>query len=273
MKHFTIKACLKGMALALTALGLGQALGLFLPLHAEKIAEETVAEPTILTGTVIRQETVVLAPALGFWETDLEGQRVRAGQVICTLRDPQGETRDRQAICSMAAEAGEQALPRRRENIHKTISQVQQDPEAVTNLMALVLGETEQDAAAASSDAPALPRITAPVGGIFVTGSDGLETLLTPDSPEYDLTPEPDPLAVGRIITSDTWYFYAAVPAPLSPGDTLEAELLSGIFKTVTLRVRRVEHRGGGDCRVLFSCDSATAEAAKIRNLSVKILP
>lgn len=283
-RMFSKKACMAWMLAALTALGLGQALGLFLTSEVETaVVTKNETDPLIITGTVVRQEQVVYAPFLGFWETALDIQRVYAGQTLFTLKSQNEDAVMEVRLLSGALEAAEQPLPQRRENIHSAIALLQEENADAEALMALVLGEGEISAVQMETARESLAAgmvmtqtVSAPMGGIFVPVVDGLEELLSPDAPEPDWANLPetpvDDLALGRIITSDTWYFYGQLPAGIAAGDEIRAELLSGAFQQVTFTVMESESIGDGSCRVLCSCDENIASVAKLRKLMVKIL-
>ncbi len=282
-RKFSKKACIAWMVAAVAALGLGQALGLFLTLGTESSGTSAAEpEPVVITGTVIRQEQVVYAPFPGFWETGLDAQRVYAGQTLFTLKS-QHESAAEVRLLSGALEASRLALPRRRENIHRAVGDMQQEDTAVERLMAQVLGEgacseaalqAAQESLAAGSTA--VQTVSAEVGGIFVPVTDGLETYLTPEKPEIDWADLPerprDELALGRIVTSEAWYFYGDFPECLTAGTKLRVFLLNGIFTEAVLTVVEAKTEGDGGCRALCSCDTNIADVAKLRNLSVKIL-
>jgi hypothetical protein len=147
-------------------------------------------------------------------------------------------------------------------------------------LVSLLLGEgaaSEETAAELMEElenttVPAQTHITAPEAGIFVPVVDGLETLLTPETPVLSqaLLPQKpiSALALGRLVTGDTWYLSAALPVPVAVGDTLQAELLSGIFQSCTLTVLETDASGWA----LLSCGELLAEVAPLRQITVKIL-
>lgn len=249
----------KLLCLALLALGLGQALGLFLtPLPEEPVAAEE--SSLLLTGTVIRQEQTVYAPHPDFWVTVVESQRVTAGQTLMITAAAQDSLRQ-QGLFARTETLRDEALPLRREMLHEAIRQ--EDGE---EFMALVLseGDTEFPASAPT----AFDTVRAPEGGFFVPVADGLEGVLTPESPRVSLPMAPvEETAVGRLITSEGWYFFVETDLPLSPGDAVTAELLSGVFREETFLV---ESREGDN--VLFFCEKGAESLGNLRFLTVKIL-
>ncbi len=247
------------MGLALLALGLGQALGILLsPLPEEPVTEEEA--PILLTGTVIRQEIPVYAPHPDFWVPVVESQRVTAGQTLMITAAARDALRQ-QSLWARVDELREMALPLRREMLHKALRQ--EDGE---EFMALVLSEGESSIP--PSAPTAMETVRAPEGGFFIPVTDGLEGVLTPENPRVSLPLAPTgETAVGRLITGEGWYFYAGTDLPLSPGDTVQAQLLSGVFQKAELTVSRREGE-----KVLFFCEKGAESLGNLRFLSVKIL-
>ena len=247
------------IGLSILALGLGQALGLFLtPRESETVAtEETV---TILTGTVIRQEVTVYAPRPDFWVPVVENQRVTAGQTLmitAAARDALSEQR----LWAQVEELREIALPLRREMLHEALREGDQE-----EFMALVLSEGPSSGDISAS-AP-MDTVQAPEGGFFIPVTDGMEEVLTPESPLVSLPLAPrEETAVGRLITGEGWYLFARTELPLAPGQTVTAELLSGVFREAELTV--VEREGE---KVLLFCEKGAEILGNLRFLSVKIL-
>lgn len=251
-------------ALALTALGLGQALGLFLsPLPEISPAAE---EPTVVfTGTVIRQEQTVYAPRADFWVPVADSQRVTGGQTLMITR----ETRDALEMQSLEArreELASTALPLRREMLHGAIGDLLGGENSGRELMALVLSEGET--ALPETGALNVEAVKAPAGGFFVSVTDGLEEVLSPERPVVSLPLAPvEETAVGRLITGESWYLYGETDLTLWPGQTLPVELLSGVFRQVELTV--VE---AGEGKALLFCEKGAELLGNLRFLTVKIL-
>jgi hypothetical protein len=270
------------MLLALGALGLGQVLGLLGTAQSDTLPEPA-NEPLLVTGTVIRQEQVIYAPEPGLWQSALQsGQKVAKGQTLFTLGGSSGSShlarqlKRQQLGLTYAAEP----LPQRRAAIHEAIADLHSGTGDSSTLVSLLLGEGAASAEIASAleaeleSAPVTENthIEAPEGGIFVPVVDGLETVLTPETPVLSqaLLPQKpvSKLALGRLVTGDTWYFSAILPVSLAVGDRLQAELLSGIFEGCTLTVLETADSGWA----LLSCQELLAEVAPLRQITVKIL-
>lgn len=224
------------MVAAIGLLGLGQALGAMITEAPALPMEEAPEEAVILTGTVIRQEETVYVPFSAPWQVAAEGEKVRPGQVICYLEEP--------------SEASEAALhyalpevPLRDAMIHETVAAMDLGAGDPAKLMELVTGQASGEAAVVTE------TLEAPVGGWFVV------------DPGEDL-------AVGRIVTSEIWQFWAETEEAWATGDELPALLLGGAFFPVSLKV---EGREGN--RVLFSCREGIEYVAAPGQISVKILP
>lgn len=267
------KGILRQMVLALILLALGQAMGILQPTEEEPLYTP---ETVVITGTVIRQEQVVSAPCLGDWYPVEHPQRVAAGGALYTEGNDRDEASLGVRLLAGAKKASLLSLPRRRGQLHEAIAAIAggDDPEW---MMELVLGEgeisEEELEAAQVQRTPEAHVIYAPQGGIFADGTDGLEALLTPESPELPDIIEKDPLGLGRIITEDSWYFYGEFPEQLSVGAELSVELLGGIFAQTVFVVERSAICPEGTWMTLCRCESGVEQVAEIRKLSVKILP
>jgi hypothetical protein len=270
------------MFLALGALGLGQVLGLLETVQPAQ-TQEAVSEPLLLTGTVIRQEQILYAPEPGTWVATLEsGQRVAKGQTLFTLTGSSDrvqlarQLKREQLGLAYAAEP----LPQRRAAIHGAIAALHSGTGDSSLLTSLLLGEgaastelvSALEAQLESAPVTELAHIEAPEGGIFVPVVDGLETVLTPKTPflSQALLPQKpvSDLALGRLVTGDTWYLSALLPVSAAVGDSLQVELLSGIFEGCTLTVLETTDSGWA----LLSCQELLAEVAPLRQITVKIL-
>lgn len=247
------------LGIALLALGLGQALGLLLsPLPENTQPAEDSA--TVLTGTVLRQEIPVYAPHPDFWVPVVDAGRVTAGQTLMITAAAR-DALHKQGLAARVEELRQVALPLRREMLHEALREGDG-----TEFMALVL--SEGDSAMAPSGPLSMETVRAAEGGFFIPVADGLEGVLSPENPQVSLPLAPvEETAVGRLITSEGWYFFGQTELPLSPGDRVEAELLSGVFRRQTLEV---EWREGE--KVLFFCEKGAESLGNLRFLSVKIL-
>ena len=265
--HRKGQAVLAVMVAALLMLGLGQAAGL---LRTEKRQSETQPQPTraqenLVVGTVIRQETVIYAPETGAWRCLLdEGQRAAAGQALFIdgtaeeLWEPPIQSPYGRHLALLAA-----------------VRDYQRPGSRGTELKALMTAEEENGAEfIETAQGAEQQRISAPVSGVFSRVTDGLEGVLTPEAPETgvaDLPPEDRPAALGKLITSDTWYYYTRLPEAVKPGDILEARLLGGGFGNCRLRVEWAKKRGQG-YDTLLSASTGVEAVSSVRRLWVKIL-
>ena len=241
------------LALALGLLGLGQALGTMLEERRNVPPAEEASEVRLMTGTVVRSEVPVYLPDSRDWVLQRDNCRVSPGQSLYCLGREQRQT-------DAVEEASPVAL---RQRIHETVARInegQSTPEELRNLMT----GREETVSYEVTD-----RVEAAVGGWFVARADGLEEVLTPDW-QGQLLPsaEKDPLLVGRIITSETWYFRVMGSYGFAPGEEVKVLLLSGAFREALLQV---EDAGAG--WVLFSCEEGVEYVAGLRQLWVKILP
>ena len=245
------------MLLALFALGLGQVLGVILTPETEEAAEiEDHAQPLILTGEVLLEEEPVYAPEAGIWTQAAPEGKVSGGQTLFTGPASTADTANRVRLLSGALEAEQMVLPRRRENLHSAIAGLSSGESDMLDVMALVLEETAPEALSRAQQqlsltASSCQKVTAPAGGIFVAGTEGRQ--------------------LGRIITDRTWHLCLELPMGAAVGDTITAQLLSGIFQETEFTVETAEMTETG-CRVLLACEEDVALVAKIRNLTVKIL-
>ncbi len=275
------KRLLAWMAAALILLGGSQAWSFLWNAGAGDAAELTAAAPEgsdiLITGTVIRQEQIIEGDEKISWSCRKDsGTRVAPGEVLFQENSPDlQQWAQNEIVEAKAAQYRNENLVQRRERLWKLIrtSTVQENG---TEQKALLLAESEQP----ETEPDALPgsdlqTISAPEDGIFAQGVDGLETRLTPEQPtiSYALLPPNDPpkTALGRLITSDTWYFSALWEDAPEEGETVQAELLGGNFGICKFTVNQVEKQGES-CRVLLSCNQRVEAVAMVRRLTVKIL-
>ena len=273
------KRLLAWMAGALMLLGFSQAWSL---MHnagqqemgggIQKTAEE---QSLLLTGTVIRQEQVITGDAGVSWICRKKsGVRVAPGEVLFQESSPAVQQwAERKAVDIQAEAYRGDNVYRRRMRLWQAIRSGQENG---AEIQALLLAETDAEQTPQESlPTASLQTITAPADGVFVQEVDGLEDLLTPEHPELTaaLLPIKTPLetAMGRLITSDTWYFSAWWEDAPEVGETFPVELLGGSFGTCRFTVEQAEKQGTG-YRVLCSCTQQVESVAMVRQLSVKIL-
>lgn len=215
-----------------------------------------VEEPILISGQVTAEERPVDVPQGDRWTLCVQpGQQVAAGQVLYQEKRP----RELEALALSvrllrgASEAEEAAVSRRRDLLAAigglNSSGLRDRPEQAEQVASLVLAEQEKENLAADLDrAETLllgygtemrDTVTAAAAGIF-TGS--------------------------AIVTGDRWYLEAELPVALEPGETLEAELLGGVFETVTLTAEASE-----DGKTVLSCGECLFWAVQQEQITAKI--
>lgn len=275
------------MVAALAALALGQFLGILWTVSKQEPAKtpEPHIEDTAIwvTGTVIRREQVIYADTVADWRCRLSaGQRAAAGQVLFSA----GETRSARRLAKNLAAARQSQdlqsvpLPQRRQRLQSAIADYQQGISSDLTLTALLLSESEAGAAFLHDAENALSTtalgaqvlITAPESGVFSQTVDGLEDILTPEHPYIfaaDLPKKPvSALALGRLITGDTWYLSVTLPVSPAQGDKLQGVLPGG--ELCAFRAEDVcTTKNGSIC--LLSCTENLNSVTEIRKLTVKM--
>lgn len=265
---------------ALMLLGFGQAWSLIRSAKRQNVTvpvpDTTEQAEMLLTGTVIRQEQVVEGDPSISWECRKNsGDRVAPGEILfresnLTMRRWAWD----QQVNADAAQYRSQNLYRRREQLWRAIQTGTQQENAM-ELQALLLAESDPETAGQSAlETVSLQTIIAPEDGVFALGADGLESLLTPEHPTLSVSlplKDAPETAMGRLITSDTWYFAAVWCTAPEMGQTVQAELLGGGFGTCQLTVEQVEKQSGGYL-VLCSCNQRVEAVTMVRQLCVKIL-
>lgn len=278
-KNWSRKRLLAWITGALMLLGFSQAWSLMRNAGQQEmggaIRETTEAQDVLLTGTVIRQEQVITGDAGVSWICRKKsGVRVAPGEVLFQESSPTIQRWAERETAAIQAEAyREEHVYRRRIQLWQAIRSGQENG---AEIRALLLAETDaKQTMQESPQAAVLQTITAPADGVFVQGVDGLENLLTPEQPELTaallpMKPLPE-TAMGRLITSDTWYFSAWWENAPEVGETISVKLLGGSFGTCRFTVEQVEKQDTG-YRVLCACTQQVEAVAMVRQLSVKIL-
>ena len=278
-RSWSRRRLLAWIAGALMLLGFSQAWSLIHNAEQQKMSgsvpETTEEREILLTGTVIRQEQVITGDAGVSWICRKKsGVRVAPGEVLFQESNPAiQQWAERKTIIVQAEAYREENLYRRRMRLWQAIRAGQENG---AEIQALLLSETDAEQTVQELPQTAsLQTVTAPADGVFVQGVDGLEDLLTPEQPEVTaallpMKPPPE-TAMGRLITSDTWYFSARWEEAPEIGETVSAKLLGGGFGTCQFTVEQAEKQGTG-YRVLCSCNQQVEAVAMVRQLSVKIL-
>ena len=140
------------------------------------------------------------------------------------------------------------------------------------------LATLESQAACDTSD------IRAGTAGTFSAAVDGYEYVLTPDrlmemtvaqfqSVEPD---ETDANAIGRLITSATWYYACVVPANelsgVEEGDKATLTFARDYYQPVSMRVARLSGNEAGSRLLILSSDQALQNVTLLRQQSAEIV-
>lgn len=134
--------------------------------------------------------------------------------------------------------------------------------------------------------ARATTRVTAPVPGVFSALVDSYESQLTPDSLSRltpsslrELTrgsPGEDSASMGKLITSDTWYFAANLPKEsagrLKEGGTAVLRFSGELNRDVEMTVERIGPTEEGATLVIFSCNRYLALTTLLRHQTVELI-
>lgn len=279
------------MFLALTLLLLGQVTGLLWRSGpATATARLYSGEESVrVTGTVIRQETVLYFPHGGSWTAAVDsGEKVAAGQTLFTGASTPADTAREVRVLRAGTSAAGLPLPEQSRQLHEAIAilntaEASERGAAAEQTAALMMARQGEEALAPALEqaqqklreqATAAENVTAPESGIFAAHVDGLEAVLTPETPDAEwMLPEKPAgtLTAGRLITGDTWYYRVELPFVPEVGETLRLELANGIFAEVSMTVETVTETAEGS-RVLLSCRQQLEAVAEIRNLTAKIL-
>lgn len=134
--------------------------------------------------------------------------------------------------------------------------------------------------------ARATTRVSAPTPGVFSSLVDGYESLLTPET-VYELTPTSlqelinspageDSESMGKLITSDTWYFAANLPETaarrLEEGDTASLRFSGDLNRTVEMTVDRIGATEGGKTLVVFSSNRYLTLTTLLRHQTAELV-
>lgn len=132
----------------------------------------------------------------------------------------------------------------------------------------------------------ATTRVTAPVPGVFSGLVDGYESRLTPET-VFSLTPATlqelidnpageDSAAMGKLITSDTWYFAANLPktaaARLEEGGTATLRFSGELNRDVEMNVEQVGPTEGDRTLVVFSSNRYLTLTTLLRHQTVELI-
>lgn len=127
--------------------------------------------------------------------------------------------------------------------------------------------------------------VTAPVSGYFSSAADGLEAQLTPSFLEtatvsalkkFENANRGEVNAVGKLVTSQKWYFAAIVPAQnlsaLKLGDRIDVKFAYDFYETVRMKVERISASEGDVCILVLSSESYIQQAVSARNQTADLV-
>lgn len=150
----------------------------------------------------------------------------------------------------------------------------------------LIAQKTQQLGALRASLGTVATVITAPEAGVFSAQADGYEELLYPELLE-DLTalqltgleqqqPQPPAGAIGKLITSSTWYFAASAPTDEVRYLTEGGQYLISFSQDYTGQaLMTLDRRGddeGGRTLLVFSCRTDLADTTLLRRQTAELV-
>ena len=142
-------------------------------------------------------------------------------------------------------------------------------------------GELETLEAQSAGDTSA---ILAGKAGTFSAAVDGYESVLTPERlmemtvAEFESVQpdETDANAIGRLVTSATWYYACVVPASelsgVEEGDRATLTFARDYYQPVTMRVARLGGNEAGSRLLVLSSDRALQNVTLLRQQSAEIV-
>lgn len=145
---------------------------------------------------------------------------------------------------------------------------------------------TQELAVLTRQSAQAITRVTAPVAGVFSSQVDGYESLLTPNSLSQ-LTPSSlqelinrpageDSAAMGKLITSNQWYFVANLPTEvanrLTEGSNATLHFSEELNRDVLMRVEQIGPTEEPLTLVIFSSNRYLTYTTLLRNQTAELV-
>lgn len=144
----------------------------------------------------------------------------------------------------------------------------------------------EELAVLTRQSARATTRVSAPAPGVFSGLVDGYESRLTPETLHQltpaalqeliDSPPGEDGGAMGKLITSDTWYFAANLPEQaarrLEEGGTAVLRFSGELNRDVEMKVDRVGPTGEGKTLVVFSSNRYLTLTTLLRRQTAELV-
>ena len=120
--------------------------------------------------------------------------------------------------------------------------------------------------------------VNAPVSGYFSSVADGYENVLTPTFLEtatvsslkkIDGIPHQELGVIGKLVTSQKWYYAAIVPcqnvSELELGDRIDVNFAYDFYETVRMKVERISPSEGNECILVLSSESFIQDAVSSR--------
>ena len=127
--------------------------------------------------------------------------------------------------------------------------------------------------------------VTAPVSGYFSRVTDGYEAELTPDFlktvsvselKQYDAMPRRETNAVGKLVTSQKWYFVSIVPslnvADLREGERINVNFTYDFYETVRMKIERISEPEADSCILVLSSEAYIQDAVSARTESADLV-
>ena len=272
---------------------------LYAPLMTATVTQYEAGAGYYASGFVVRAEEVVTSEYDTTVLACAEGAHVAANDVVATgyrsddaktrktrMDELTGQIEQLQYAWSAASSVYDQAALD--SSIADSLSHLSQylarrDMNSVSDQLRIddlqaELATLESQAAGDTSD------IRAGTAGTFSAAVDGYEYVLTPDklmemtvaqfqSVEPD---ETDANAIGRLITSATWYYACVVPANelsgVEEGDRATLTFARDYYQPVSMRVARLSGNEAGSRLLILSSDQALQNVTLLRQQSAEIV-
>ena len=145
------------------------------------------------------------------------------------------------------------------------------------------IGQTRSDISTLQNQLSGATSVKTPVAGVYSGSTDGSEEALTPDF-LTDVTPARlDALSTGsavksagKIITDNTWYFAANIPAQqareLQVGQEVTLRLSKGLQQDTPAYVQSISAEEDGQVAVVLSCTRYISQVTLLRHQQGEIL-
>ena len=155
------------------------------------------------------------------------------------------------------------------------------DSDSLQSRISALQAELETLEAQSAGDTSA---ILAGKAGTFSAAVDGYESVLTPERlmemtvAEFESVQpdETDANAIGRLVTSATWYYACVVPASelsgVEEGDRATLTFARDYYQPVTMRVARLGGNEAGSQLLVLSSDRALQNVTLLRQQSAEIV-